>query len=141
MTDKSETLALRPTVIGGQRYDDDFTVIWRERVSKLKVVAAIAVCLPLVACIKDQEAKTADCQFKTLSVTGDRTWSVPERRLDEIVLMTLCMKAAGYDFSTESPQCAWHSGKNAYIDPHCYVSSNAIAYWWDRSNRIPERTP
>ena len=26
---ESETIALRVTVIGGQRYDDDYTVIWR----------------------------------------------------------------------------------------------------------------
>jgi hypothetical protein len=29
MPDSSETIALRVTVIGGQRYADDFTVIWR----------------------------------------------------------------------------------------------------------------
>jgi hypothetical protein len=29
MTDGSETIALRKTVIGGQTYDDDFTVMWR----------------------------------------------------------------------------------------------------------------
>ena len=29
MTPDSETIALRATVIGGQRYADDFTVIWR----------------------------------------------------------------------------------------------------------------
>ena len=109
--------------------------------SKLKVVAAIALCLPLAACLKDQEAKTAECQFRTLSVTGDRTWSVPERRLDEIELMTLCMKGAGYDFNTESPKCAWHLGMNAYIDPHCYVPSNAIAYWGDRLDRWGEFYP
>jgi hypothetical protein len=29
MTDNSETIALRVTVIGGQRYADDYQVIWR----------------------------------------------------------------------------------------------------------------
>jgi hypothetical protein len=29
MTNDSEPIALRATVIGGQRYADDFTVIWR----------------------------------------------------------------------------------------------------------------
>jgi hypothetical protein len=30
MTSNSETIALRVTLIGGQRYDDDYTVIWRD---------------------------------------------------------------------------------------------------------------
>jgi hypothetical protein len=30
MTDGSETIALRKTLIGGQTYPDDYTVIWRE---------------------------------------------------------------------------------------------------------------
>jgi hypothetical protein len=29
MTDDDETIALRVTVIGGKRWPDDFTVIWR----------------------------------------------------------------------------------------------------------------
>ena len=29
MLDDFETIALRATVIGGQRYADDFTVMWR----------------------------------------------------------------------------------------------------------------
>jgi hypothetical protein len=29
MTSDPETIALRATVIGGKRYNDDFTVIWR----------------------------------------------------------------------------------------------------------------
>ena len=30
MTDDSETIALRATVIAGKRYADDYQVIWRE---------------------------------------------------------------------------------------------------------------
>lgn len=105
---------------------------------KHKTLAALVLCLPLAACFKEQEAKTAECQFKVQSVSGDRTWSVPAKSLDEIELMTLCMKAAGFEFNTESKKCAWHGDGNAYIGPRCYVPRDALLYWGDRLERYSE---
>ena len=105
---------------------------------KLKAFSVLVLCLPLAACFGDREAKTADCEFKTLAVTGDRDWSVPQRRMDEIKLMTLCMKVAGYEFNTESYKCGYNLGRNGYIDPFCYVPIDAIDYWADRLGRWRE---
>jgi hypothetical protein len=92
----------------------------------MKWLAMAALSLTLLGCRADQQREAARCELevqRTYPNVQNSYMSVPAGEFIE-----LCMRAAGYDFDSDNPNCENHG---AFVlsekpNPFCYVPDSEL---------------